>query len=180
MFSLDVGSGSVGYAAVARGDVCLDIGVPTVLPPFFVRGDAYNLPFPSGFFDKVFFYDVVEHVDSPLKALREILRVLKVGSPVEISTPNCLHWRVFLRALRGKRIVLSGDSDHVSTWTDAEMENLLRKAGFSTFKFEYVILPVTRLYSGNWFWLDLLLHRCFGKFFSRVTGRAMIVHAKKL
>ena len=43
----------------------------------FIVGDAHNLKFPGGYFDAVFCLEVLEHVEEPLKTLREIKRVMK-------------------------------------------------------------------------------------------------------
>jgi arsenite methyltransferase len=46
--------------------------------------DALNLPFPDGHFDRAFCVDTLEWVKDPLKALQEIHRVVKSGSPAVI------------------------------------------------------------------------------------------------
>jgi ubiquinone/menaquinone biosynthesis C-methylase UbiE len=38
---------------------------------------ADNLPFKNNFFDAIIFYETIEHVEDPLKTLRELKRVLK-------------------------------------------------------------------------------------------------------
>ena len=45
----------------------------------FLVGDAQNLKYKSNFFDAVFCLEVLEHVEDPLKTLREIKRVMKKG-----------------------------------------------------------------------------------------------------
>jgi uncharacterized protein YbaR (Trm112 family) len=57
-----------------------------------VVGDAHALPFRDNAFDRVFAFNVFEHLDDPKKAAAEILRVLKPGGAVALHT-------AFLQAL---------------------------------------------------------------------------------
>ena len=45
----------------------------------FERADIYELPFPDNTFDAVFSHAVVEHLGDPMKALKELYRVLRPG-----------------------------------------------------------------------------------------------------
>ncbi|MCW4008654.1 MAG: class I SAM-dependent methyltransferase [Candidatus Bathyarchaeota archaeon] len=90
---LDVGCGHLS-SHLSRANVNIDICKPFKVPENFVLADAHYLPFLDKIFEKVYFYDVIEHVENPTKCLREIYRVLKNGGKVEISTPNPLHWRI--------------------------------------------------------------------------------------
>ncbi len=49
-----------------------------------VVGDAHTLPFRDGSFDRVFAFNVFEHLRDPVGAAREILRVLKPGGTVAV------------------------------------------------------------------------------------------------
>ncbi|MFL6527215.1 MAG: class I SAM-dependent methyltransferase [Chthoniobacterales bacterium] len=57
-----------------------------------VVGDAHHLPFVDAVFDRVFAFNVFEHLREPTQAAAEILRVLKPGGSVAIHT-------AFLQAL---------------------------------------------------------------------------------
>jgi len=48
--------------------------------------DAHNLPFPDGVFDVVASFNVFEHLNDPLRASKEIFRVLKPGGKLIIHT----------------------------------------------------------------------------------------------
>jgi SAM-dependent methyltransferase len=52
------------------------------------HGNAECLTFLNEHFDAAYCYHVLEHVSSPREVLKEISRVLKVGSCVFIGTPN--------------------------------------------------------------------------------------------
>jgi SAM-dependent methyltransferase len=58
----------------------------------FLCGDATRLPFPNASFDAVTLFDVLEHVPDDESAALEVLRVLRPGGFVMISSPN-LRWR---------------------------------------------------------------------------------------
>src|SRR5687768_2177523 len=51
-------------------------------------GDIEALPFPDAAFDAAFATEVMEHLPDPVKALREIRRVLKPGCWLLVSLPN--------------------------------------------------------------------------------------------
>jgi glycosyltransferase involved in cell wall biosynthesis/2-polyprenyl-3-methyl-5-hydroxy-6-metoxy-1,4-benzoquinol methylase len=54
----------------------------------FLKGDSYNLPYQSDFFDSVLLMEVLEHFEHPLDALEEIYRVLKPEGYLYLSFPN--------------------------------------------------------------------------------------------
>jgi SAM-dependent methyltransferase len=62
------------------------LGLPSCLEP----ADAASLPFVDGAFDAIVCFSVVEHLDDPLKALEEAIRVLKPGGVLFVSFP--LFW----------------------------------------------------------------------------------------
>ena len=66
-----------------------------------VNGDALDLPFPDGTFDRVIVSEVLEHVWDDERALTEIARVLRPGGRVAATVPTrwpervgwALNWR---------------------------------------------------------------------------------------
>lgn len=54
----------------------------------FQRGDLYALPFPDGSFDAVFVHHVLQHLGDPLRALREVRRVLRPGGVAGVRDPD--------------------------------------------------------------------------------------------
>jgi len=52
-----------------------------------VLGDIHNLPFDDEYFDGIICKSVLEHVESPEKAVSEIYRVLKKGGAVLVYVP---------------------------------------------------------------------------------------------
>ncbi len=91
---------------------------------FFVKDAQENLPFEEGFFDVILLIDVLEHLQAPELALKNIYKVLKGGGILYIATPN-------LNRLR--RILLSyGDrkEHHISMFSHLELNGLLISLGF--------------------------------------------------
>jgi len=61
----------------------------------FVQAGVYALPFPDGHFDAVFSHALFEHIAEPVRAAREIHRVLKPGGVVGLCSPD---WGGFIFA----------------------------------------------------------------------------------
>lgn len=53
----------------------------------FQTGNIYDLPFPDASFDAAFAHNVLEHLSDPLKALKEMRRVLKPGGVIGVRDP---------------------------------------------------------------------------------------------
>jgi len=52
----------------------------------FLHGDANALPFPEATFDAVYAHSMVETLDTPVEALREMRRVLVEGGPIGVAS----------------------------------------------------------------------------------------------
>src|ERR1700758_5347824 len=66
----------------------------------FIRGDAYSLPFRNESFDEVILEEIIEHFEDQQKVIEEILRVLRSGGQVILSTPNKHLFRAYIFLLR--------------------------------------------------------------------------------
>jgi ubiquinone/menaquinone biosynthesis C-methylase UbiE len=86
MVKLDIGCGPnkhLGYIGIdKRGlpgvDIVLDL-------------DKEGLPFPDNSVDEVLLYHVLEHVESPWKVMKEVIRVCKDGAIIRVRFPYPLH-----------------------------------------------------------------------------------------
>lgn len=110
---LDVGAGLGQFSDLARrhgADVVpLDIAPKLVaaLAPRFPEatcGSATALPWDAGRFDVVISSECIEHTPDPALAVREMVRVLKPGGVLLVTTPNLVwRWSVWLAEVLGVR-----------------------------------------------------------------------------
>lgn len=77
-----------------------------------IVGTVYNLPFRNSIFDVVYLRHVLEHLDNPLLALKEIKRVAK--NKVIIQVPNASFFRF-----------KSSSDAHIFSWNQYTLKNLL-------------------------------------------------------
>jgi ubiquinone/menaquinone biosynthesis C-methylase UbiE len=83
-----------------------------------LHGSLYQLPFPDNSLDLITCHMVVEHLDQPLQAFREVARSLRPGGALVVITPNLLNYGIFANAIATKllpeklrlRIVRASDS----------------------------------------------------------------------
>ncbi len=79
-------------------------------PSRFIEGVAEKLPYPSGMFDFVWSWTVIEHVQDVDRSLREMVRVLKPGGTMFIGTVDyrqCFepHYKVYVPCFLPKPVV---------------------------------------------------------------------------
>ena len=133
----------VGCGTELRGDVGIDLFEGKCFEDIkklkqfkkhenFVKGDALNLPFRSGIFEKTVSFQLIEHIDNPVKLIKEMARV---GKKIMVVTPNATWIGKVFRSLRsGKYKPYSG---HIFTWGVPEFENLFRYCGIKDTKVIY-------------------------------------------
>ncbi len=91
----------------------------------YIKANVENLPFKNEFFDFSYSGEVIEHLYSPLKFLKEVNRVTKRGGAFVITTPNSDR---LINRVRGFKIPLS--REHVNEMNMKELEVMLGEAGF--------------------------------------------------
>ena len=91
-----------------------------------VVGDAHQLPFRDGSFDRVFAFNVFEHLREPPRAAAEVARVLKPGGTVSIHT-------AFLQAVHEEPAHFYNTTEYgLRRWfADFEIEKLSVTPNFS-------------------------------------------------
>ena len=107
--------------------------------------DIFKNPFEPGYFDCVVFTEVIEHVENPIKFLREFWRILKPGGYLVLSTPNATSLKNVLFALsyrkKKKREKIIKDIkeeekqtgthlEHIFNWDFPTLTRLIIKSGF--------------------------------------------------
>lgn len=96
---------------------------PIVDEVSFVRGSVYELPFETGSVDVVMCTEVLEHLDDPDAALRELVRVARDG--VVVTVPREPWWRAANMA-RGSYLGEFGNTPgHVQHFTKRGLAELL-------------------------------------------------------
>ncbi len=128
-----------------------DLIMPNNLPKLFLpflQSDLYHLPFKDNCYDVVLMRFVVEHIEFPVLAFKEINRILKPGGLVLILTTNIYSPIIFIPKLlpyqSRKKLMLKlfgvEDDDIFPTFHRLNTKNSIRKIfrGYQTEKFEYI------------------------------------------
>ncbi len=91
----------------------------------FTVENIYHLPYPDAEFDLVICLEVLEHLEEPTAALRELVRV--TGSHLVISVPN-EPWFQLGNLARGKYLKRFGDHpEHIQHWNHRTLRRLLEQ-----------------------------------------------------
>lgn len=89
-----------------------------------IQGSIYKLPYKNNSFDLVLCTEVLEHLEDPKKALKELARVSK--KYLLLSVPNEPYF-MLANFLRGKNISRWGnDIEHVQHWTSRGFEKFIK------------------------------------------------------
>lgn len=92
----------------------------------FRQGDIYQMPFENGSFDLVVCTEVLEHLERPKDALKEINRVVKEEGAVLLTVPS-EPWFCMGNMLAFKNITRFGNpKDHINHWTYQGIINEVR------------------------------------------------------
>jgi SAM-dependent methyltransferase len=90
------------------------------------QGDARDLPFPAGEFDRIVAAEVLEHIPDDGAAIAELVRVLRPGGTIAVTVPRWLPEKVCW-ALSDEYHEVEGG--HVRIYTGDELVAKLEKAG---------------------------------------------------
>lgn len=96
-------------------------------------GSAYDIKVRDNSVDCVVFAEIIEHLDDPEKALREIYRILNNNGLLLLLFPNDKFFRM-ARILTFKFKEARYDPGHLRQWTPKEMQDLLKKIEFKIVK----------------------------------------------
>lgn len=98
----------------------------------FVAADAYQPPFPPGYFDVVVCNNLWEHVPDPLHLLKVLRGILAPSGSVIISTPSRYRLTNLLAALQGKNLAKA--SHHVTEYSVGQIIEQLTYGKFQVLK----------------------------------------------
>ena len=126
------GMGSITRSVMSRADhyTVSDISkkmaehVGTTYDCSWSQADACNLPFDDDAYDLVVSSECIEHTPDPLKAVREMARVLQPGGHLIITTPNRLWYPVL--ALSQLLKIRKFEGNEIWVWP-GQVANALRE-----------------------------------------------------
>ncbi|MDP9957774.1 ubiquinone/menaquinone biosynthesis C-methylase UbiE [Epilithonimonas hungarica] len=108
---------------------------PTDLSTDFIaeyQYDITDIPVEEGFFDYIFCYHILEHIEDDAKAMSELYRVLKDDGKVFVQTPfkEGEIYEVPEAKTDEDRLKYFGQADHVRLYSVRGLAERLEKAGF--------------------------------------------------
>ncbi len=98
---------------------------------FPASGDVFNLPFPSNTFDTIILSEVLEHLDNPPAALKEIFRVLKKDGRFLVSVPykQIITYQICIHCNKPTPTLA-----HLHSFDKEKLSNMVKDAGFKIVK----------------------------------------------
>ena len=95
------------------------------------QGDALQLPFADGEFDRVVAAEVLEHIPADIQAIEELVRVLRPGGTLAVSVPRWLpeiiNWKL-------SDDYHNAEGGHIRIYTDNELIDKVTKRRAWTFE----------------------------------------------
>ena len=104
----------------------------------YIQADAYRLPFRSRTFDAVVCIGVLQSLDSPAVALREISRVLVPGGWLFLDGLNRYFWLCWLRRLRSLGQVTA---KRLNEYSPYRIRSLCEDLGFARPEIHWLVVP---------------------------------------
>ena len=92
---------------------------------------AESFKVPDRHFDVIRMWDVIEHIPSPMSALRLSQRALRNGGMIRLSTTN---FASLSRMVNGPEWVYLNGADHITLFEPKTIFSALKQAGFSQIK----------------------------------------------
>ncbi|RBP00967.1 methyltransferase family protein [Roseiarcus fermentans] len=132
-------------------------------------------------FTLVIMSSVIEHLDSPRHALKEVRALLDDGGLLTLSKPNVGFWEGRLKFLLTGDLWSFGESEyrgvrHISPLTSTQMRLMLHEIGFEVVAFTTAGSYATRLRKALFFPLWAPMAALFGR---HVLGENLLVLARK-
>ena len=95
-----------------------------------LESDSY----PEEFFDVVFSYYVIEHIEDPVSFIENICLIMKTHGKLVLGTPN---FDSAMARRFGKNFRMLHDKTHISLFSDFSLKELLEDSGFQVDKIDY-------------------------------------------
>jgi SAM-dependent methyltransferase len=126
VIALDMDADELAGVSVIFGAMREQDEVPAGAEADVKQGDALNLPFPDGEFDRVVAAEVLEHIPEDVRAIAELVRVLRPGGSMAVTVPRWLPEQICW-ALSDEYHEVEGG--HVRIYSTAELVTKLESAG---------------------------------------------------
>ncbi len=98
-------------------------------------------------YDAIIMADVIEHLVNPVKALKEMKKLLKPNGFLAFSVPNMAHTWVRLNLLKGDFTHTETgllDKTHIHFYDVKELERVLDEAGFALERYDSTVVNIPR------------------------------------
>ncbi len=95
------------------------------------QGSLEEVNLPSGSYDVMTLFEVLEHLKDPLSLLKECHRVLITGGLLVIRTGNTESWSAHYQMARWEYFSIAAHGGHISFFNPASMGRLAERSGFS-------------------------------------------------
>jgi len=106
-----------------------------------IMASCDHLPFKDEAFDACSMIEVIEHLYSPEKTIREVYRILKDDGKFLLATPNFVNFIDRINVLFGKHPIAGTEHQHIRFFTWKTLNALLEKCGFKLEKREAWFIP---------------------------------------
>lgn len=143
----------------------------------FLQGDIYRLPFAEGGLDAVTASEILEHLEDPPAALREVARVVRPGGTVVLCTPYRERIETTLCIHCNQKTPVNA---HLHSFSENDLTLLLNEAGFRVERIvRFLSRPAERFgLSGLTVHLPFSLWRAADAFACRVLKRECYIAVK--
>ncbi len=115
--------------------VGIDIQTNNSLPKKYMSTNKLDLnyekiPYPDNYFDTIVCGEVIEHLECPIKLIREINRILKNGGKLILSTPSSIYYLEILSDIIGLEL----EKEHLYVFNRRKLTKMLNENGFQNLK----------------------------------------------
>ncbi|KPJ56396.1 hypothetical protein AMJ49_04950 [Parcubacteria bacterium DG_74_2] len=137
MWGLDISEFAVKEARLKNPDIFQKIK----------KGMIEELSFPADFFDCIVMWDVIEHLWDPVGVISKLVKILKPGGVLAVSTPNI---NTATARLMGKSWHFMIIPEHLSFFNKSTLNYLFETAG---------LIPLKWMTRGKWVNFGFLLYK---------------------
>lgn len=115
------------YEGIERDGAAIELGKKLYPRLTIEQGDIYKLPYKDNFFDLVVCTEVLEHLDNPRKAYKELIRVSKKYILLSVPNEPFFTWQ---RMARFQNILhLGAHPEHIQHWTVSAFTKFIHVRG---------------------------------------------------